>query len=88
MKTPIYVSNVGGAIYSFKGDTGWLFRVTTNKISLYCNDLTTAKVQLKRIESLKCSSMKLSLAASIRTGRSLKELVENAAKPYLFKTRQ
>ena len=34
-------------INSFRGDNGWLYHVCVDRRCLYCNDLTSAKAQLK-----------------------------------------
>ena len=82
-KNPLYVSKKGGAIYSFRGDAGLLFRVCSNHLSLYCNDLIAAKAQLDRLEGLKKHSNRINFQAMKREGQNLRALVESAAAPFL-----
>ena len=82
-KNPLYVSNRGGTINYFRGDTGFLYRVCSNHSSLYCNDLISAKVQLDRLESRKGFSSNQTFDVSNKYNQALRDLVESAAAPYL-----
>ncbi len=82
-KLPIYVSQRGGTINCFRGDTGWLFRVCSEHLSLYCNDFYAAKAQLERLEKLKYLSTKISFQVMKRNSQRLRKLIESAAAPYL-----
>ena len=79
----IYVSNKGGTINSFRGDSGWLYRVCSNRLSLYCDDLLSAKAQLDRLETRNAQKKQQKLSSSNTNLQSLRELVETAAAPYL-----
>ncbi len=80
---PIFVSQNGGTIDFFRGDSGWLYHVRSDHLSLYCDDLRTAKVQLDRLETLRSRSTRISLQVMKNGRRSLRRLVESAAAPYL-----
>ncbi len=84
-KNPLFISKRGGTIDCFKGDSGWLFRVRSDHLSLYCYDFASAKVQLTRLERLNKGSLGMSLKAIKRHGKELRSLVESAAAPYLEK---
>ncbi len=80
---PLFVSKEGGTIDCFRGDSGYIFRVCSDRLSLYCNDLITAKLQLARLEKLRKYSTKLSLELLKRNGETLRKLLETSAAPYL-----
>lgn len=83
IKNPIFVSKEGGTINRYKGDSGWLFRVSYKHLFLYSNDIISAKLQLKRLERLSYQSGNITLRSMKKQGKSLRELVERAAAPYL-----
>ncbi len=82
-ENPFYVSKEGGTISCFKGDSGFVYRVCSDRLSLYCNDIITAKLQLQRLEGLRKYSTKLSLDLLKRNSQELRAMLENAAAPYL-----
>ena len=82
-KDPIYVSRKGGSIYSLEADSGCLYHVFSDHLSLYCNDLITAKAHLDRLEELKDESGRISIQAMHKEGESLRTLVESSAAPYI-----
>ncbi|WP_320676774.1 hypothetical protein [Prochlorococcus sp. MIT 1300] len=82
-KKPVYVSKQGGTINCYKGDTGWLFRVCCDHLSLYCNDLASAKVQLDRLEKFKRQSLKITVNAIRKEGLAFRKLIEASAAPYI-----
>ena len=84
-KNPIYVSNKGGTINSFRGDTGLLFRVCSKHLSLYCNDILSAKAHLRGLENGKVMPSQQIHPISHGYRNALKQLVESAAAPYLKK---
>ena len=84
-ENPKYVSKKGGRIDCFKGDTGLLFRVCSEQLSLYCNDIVAAKAQLIRLERLKSESGNMAIKLLNRTNNNFRRLVETAAKPYISK---
>ena len=85
LKKPLYISKKGGTINCFLGDTGWIFRVRTEYLCLYCDDYISAKAQLERLERLRGRSGQISIQAMKREGQALRNLVEAAAAPYLGK---
>ena len=82
-KYPIYVSRKGGIIYSINADSGYLYHVFSDHLSLYCNDLIVAKAHLDRLESLKDKSGNISFQAMNKEAESLRALVESSAAPYI-----
>ena len=82
-RKPVYVSRDGGTINCFRGDTGWLFRVCSDHLSLYCNDLSSAKAQLAKLEEFKNRSLQISIEAMRKEGLALRNLIETSAAPYL-----
>jgi len=80
---PLYVSKRGGTISCFRGDTGLLFLVYSDRLSLFCNDLWAAKAQLDRLEGFQDRSGEINLQAMNQHGKSLRDFVESAAAPYL-----
>ena len=82
-RNPMYVSKEGGTINCYRGDTGWLFRVCSEHLCIYCTDLPSARAQLHRLEKFKRKSSQISFQAMKREGQKLRNLVETAAAPYL-----
>ena len=82
-KNPLYVSNRGGTINSFRGDSGFLYRVCSDHLCLYCDNFISAKVQLDRLENRKNFSYEKDNQNSYQHSQALKNLVELAAAPYL-----
>ncbi len=85
MHNPLYISNQGGTINCFKGDTGWLFRVCSNHLSIYCNDLVSAKAQLDRLERRRTTAGNIIQAVTKKSSNTLQKLIEAAAAPYIIK---
>ena len=48
--THLYVSKHGGTIDLMRSNNGWLYRVCSERICLYSNDLSYAKSQLDILE--------------------------------------
>ncbi len=82
---PLYVSNRGGTINSFRGDSGWLYRVCFDQLCLYCDDLLSAKLQLESLEKRQVLSTYKRIPVVNNYAKGLRELVESAAAPYLEK---
>ncbi len=82
-KNLIYVSNKGGTINLFRDQGRFLYFVCAEKLCLYCDDLPTAKIQLDRIEKRKSLSNHRILPFTNRCGQALRDLIEEAAAPYL-----
>ena len=82
-KNPLFISKEGGTIYCLESDSGSLFHVCSDHLSLYCDDLISAKIHLERLESLRVRSYGISMEAIKQQGESLRNLVELSAAPYL-----
>ena len=80
---PLYVSNRGGTINSFRGDSGWLYRVCLDQSCLYCDDLFSAKIQLAILEKRQNVITYKALPVVQHYSKGLRDLVEAAAAPYL-----
>ncbi|WP_320667513.1 hypothetical protein [Prochlorococcus sp. MIT 1307] len=83
LKNPIYVSDKGGTINSFRGDTELVFRVCSNHLSFFCSDLDAARAQLDRLENRQALNNPRLYSIVNEPRKALKELVEKAAAPYL-----
>ena len=83
IKNPVYVSTKGGTINSFLGDSGLLFRVCSNYLCFYTNDLLSAKAQLDEMENRQNIANQDNCPTSKSCGKALRNLVESAAAPYL-----
>ena len=82
---PLYVSNRGGTINSFRSDSGWLYRVCFDQFCLYCDDLLSAKLQLLLLEKRQPLSTYKTIPTVPKYADGLRALVESAAAPYLEK---
>ena len=84
---PLYISRSGGTINSYKGDTGWLYRVCSKQICFYCSDITAAKAHLDKLERTRSlTKAERQLKANRNwNSKALNDLVELAAAPYLEK---
>ncbi len=82
---PLYVSNRGGTINSFRSDSGWLYRVCFDQFCLYCDDLLSAKLQLLLLEKRQPLSTYKAMQTVPKCADGLRALVEAAAAPYLEK---
>ena len=83
IKNPVYVSTKGGTINSFLGDSGLLFRVCSNYLCFYTNDLLSAKAQLDEMETRQYIANQENTPTSKNRGKAFRNLVEAAAAPYL-----
>ena len=83
IKRPLYISEKGGTINSFVGDNGLLFRVCSNYLCFYTNDLTSAKAQLDEMENRRYIANQENDPTSKSCGKAFRNLVESAAAPYL-----
>ncbi len=79
----LFTSQRGGTISIFQTMTGILFQVNLEDIYIYCKDLVSAKIQLKKLEDLKRSSNQRTLRAIKKEREALRTLVEKSAAPYL-----
>ena len=85
-KKPLFISKEGGTIHQLQCGSSKIFRVCSDHLSLYCDDLVSAKVQLKRLEELRLHSYCLNMEKMKHKGESLRKLVESSAAPYLEST--
>ena len=86
VKKPIFINKEGGTIHQPQGDSCELFPIFSDHLYLYCDDLVSAKVQLRRLEELRLHSYCLNMERMKQKGESLRKLVESSAAPYLEST--
>ncbi len=81
--SPLYVSNHGGTINLLDSNNYWLYRVCTDRLCIYSNDLLTAKAQIEILEREDLYNYRKDNEFTRSSFQTLRDLVESSAAPYI-----
>ncbi len=90
-KEPLFISKEGETIQSLSSNSGSLFHVHSEHLSIHCDEIIApTKIQVDTLERLRDSSYHHSMEAMKQQGEGLRSLVEISAAPYLesYKAKQ